>query len=60
MRAVIRAVNRGIPEKFSGGALSQSPEPSTPNSAHARFERVGPKSAPPCFLNHQLKLEQFG
>ena len=56
MRAVIRAVNRGIPEKFSGGALSQSPEPSTPNSAHARFERVGPKSAPPCFFEPPTKV----
>jgi hypothetical protein len=33
------------------GATSATPSASTPSSRQARLARVGPRSAPPCFLD---------
>ncbi len=50
MRAAMRTVRRGSPEKSGSGACGAMVDPFTPRSAHARRARVGPRSGPPCFL----------
>ena len=49
-------VSFGEPTKPAAGGASATLEPSTPNRAHAKRARVGPKSAPPCLVLPPTKV----
>ena len=60
IRAAISTVRRGIVwlggRASSAGGASATPFPSTPSLAQPSFARVGPRSAPPCFLLPPTKV----